>query len=566
MIKSLRIRNLATIEDVELEFKNGFTILTGETGTGKSIIIGGLRLVLGEKSTPDIIRTGERETSVEAVFHLDISGRPEKKTPEGGESEIFIQRRIMEQGRGKGYFNGILIPAKKLKNWGESQVNIYGQNDHVFLRQIDYQLDYFDFSAGVIPLRNVVADLAQEIRRIQKEKKTLEIREKERALRQNFLEFQINEIETAHLSAGEEEELCQRRKILMNAEKIRGLVEEALEIINDSEFALSPQLSRLLHAVSKLDSFGSEFKDIGETIAFFDLSLREFNDFLIKFREKNDASPGDLESIENRLNTIDKLKRKYGSSIEQILISSKKAKDELAELVSNQDRLSELNRIQEKKRLEYRGKAEILSLKRKEYAPRLEQKIKNEIAALGMKKAAFFVNLKPLSPGAEKPDSVSDKGMEEVEFLLSPNLGEELRPLRKIASGGELSRIMLALKSIASNHETDKTLIFDEIDSGIGGKTAEFVARKLKDLSRYSQVICITHLPQIASFADHHFKIEKKISQNRTFTTVKNLDFEARIEEIARLLAGTRVTAATRQSAREMLELNSCSKILDRNS
>jgi DNA repair protein RecN (Recombination protein N) len=557
MIKSLRIRNLATIEDIELGFKNGFTILTGETGTGKSIIIGGLKLVLGDKGSPDIIRTGEQETSVEAVFQTDFPGISDKNRSKKDNGEIFIHRNITGQGQGKGYFDGILVPAKKLKDWGESLVNIYGQNDHVFLKNLEYQLDYFDVSAGVIPLRNEVTKLAQEIRRLQREKKSLEAKEKERALRQDFLEFQVNEIENSNLSPREEEELRQDRNILRNAEKIRYLVAEALDTTCDQEFALSSQLARLRNTVTKLIDFGSEFKDISEAISLFTLSLNEFTDFLIKFKEKHDASPADLEAIEDRLNTIEKLKRKYGSSIEEVLLSLEKARDELSELESNQDRLSDLNHSLEKIFQEYLDKAEELSKKRKEHSSRLEDRIKKEINILGMKKADFSVNLRSFSPDKKNMDCVKDKGIEDVEFLISPNPGEELRSLRKIASGGELSRIMLALKSIGSNQEKNKTLIFDEIDAGIGGKTAEFVARKLKDLSQNNQVICITHLPQIASFAHHHFKIEKKIARNRTFTTVKELNFEERIEEISRLLAGSRITPAARQNAREMLEHNS---------
>ena len=556
MIKSLRIRNLATIEDIELGFENGFTILTGETGTGKSIIIGGLKLVLGEKGSSDIIRTGELETSVEAIFQIEDRNPPGKKNLKDGLKELFIHRKITGKGQGKSYFDGTLVPAKKLKEWGEILVNIYGQNDHVFLRQLEFQLDYFDHSASVMPIRNQVTKLAQDIRRLRKEKQNLVDREKERAMRQDYLEFQINEIESANLSDHEEKNLRQERNILKNAEQIRELVADAMDIACGQENSLSPQLARLRNITSKLVDFGSEFKDIEEGISQFTLVLNEFNDFLIKFQEKHETSAFNLETIEERLNTIEKLKRKYGASIKDILSSLERAKNELLELESNQERLSELNRTLESKFQEYRKLTAVLSKKRQAHAPKLDGKIKNEITILGMKKADFSVNLHASFPEVANFESVRDRGTEEVEFLISPNPGEELRPLRKIASGGELSRIMLALKSIGTDLDKNRTLIFDEIDAGIGGKTAELVAKKLRDLSQNSQVICITHLPQIASFAHQHFKIEKGITQDRTFTTVKKLDFQERIEEISRLLAGSRITAATRQSAREMLEHN----------
>ena len=556
MITSLRIQNLVTIEDLELIFKNGFSILTGETGTGKSIIIGGIKLVLGEKGSSDIIRTGTEQTSIEATFEVHPDTIPDEDLDTDSPGQILIHRRISENKQGKGYLNGTLVPVKKLKEIGNILVDIYGQNDHVFLRHSEYQLDYLDIYAGALPLREEVSHLVQELRRMERERKALEDKEREREQRLDFLDYQIKEIEDAQLEPDEEMELRQERNILKNAEKIRTHVESALSFASDSENSLSSQLSQLQHSVRQLLDFGQEFKDVEGEIGQFFLTLNEFTDFLIKFKEKHTASPEKLDSLEERLSDIEKLKRKYGSSIKEVLGFLEKAKKEKLELESSQEKLEELDVDIARVFNEYRVRTEKLSLLRKDSARQLEEKIRQEVTILGMKKAEFQIQVQAHPADENNLDKLKSRGNEEVEFLISPNPGEELKPLRKIASGGELSRIMLALKAVVKDADQAKTLIFDEIDSGIGGKTAEFVAQKLRSLSQKNQVVCITHLPQIASFAEYHFKIEKQVLDNRTFTTVKELGFEERVEEIARLLAGSHITEATLQNAREMLEHN----------
>jgi DNA repair protein RecN (Recombination protein N) len=556
MIRSLRIKSLATIEDLEIELQEGFSILTGETGAGKSIIIEGIRLVLGEKGTPDMIRTGEKETSVEAIFPL----KPEKaglKTllPES-EQEMFIQRKISEQGTGKGYINGTLVPIKKLKETGEGLVDIYGQNDHVFLLNLDYQLNYLDEYANGLSLRKDVSEIVQELKKLVKEKNELEAREREREKRLDFLDFQIKEIEKAQLRRGEEEELRQERDILKNAEKIGSLLEKALDIAYNQENSIASLLSQLQSTVSGLKDFDKTFRETEEAISQFLITIHDFSDFLIKFRERQTAAPEKLEAIEERLSQVERLKRKYGGSIDDILSHLEKVREEYKELSTSQEKLTDLGKEIDKKFKAYEASAKKLSSLRRKGASELEKEVEREISLLGMKKARFKIKIETSTPSLEAVDRVRESGTEEVEFLISPNPGEELRPLRKIASGGELSRVMLALKAIGKEAGESKTLIFDEIDSGIGGKTAEFVAQKLKKLSGQHQIICITHLPQIASFASHHYRTDKKVEKERTFTTVKKLSFEERVAEIARLLAGSRITETTLQNAREMLEHN----------
>ncbi len=558
MIRSLRIQNLATIEDLELDFDGGFSILTGETGVGKSIIIGGILLVLGEKGSKDMIRTGEEEISVEAIFRFTEKSEFLDALFPGPDKDIFIQRRISEKKTGKGYVNGTLFPIKKLKDVSGLLVDIYGQNDHIFLQKIEYQLDYLDSYANAFSLRKELSRIAHDFKRLVKEKEKLEQKERDREQRLDFLEFQINEIENAHLVPGEEEELRQDRNILKNAERIRVLVEDAIGIAYAKENSISSLLSRLQSISDELAAYAKEFKETNEAINQFAITIKEFSNFLIDFNEKHSASPENLESLEERLSKIEDLKRKYGKNIEEILSHLDGIKREYDELSMSREKLDDLEVGIQSSFQDYTKNAHKLSLLRAQYARELEKKIEKEIGYLGMKKAKFKIAITSSTPEITQKHTLQGTGTEEVEFLLSTNPGEDPKPLRKIASGGELSRIMLALKTIGKDTETDKTLIFDEIDSGIGGKTAEFVAQKLKDLAMENQVICITHLPQIASFAPHHFKIEKAIKNNRTFTTVKKLSFDERIAEIARLSTGSHITQAALQNAKEMLQHNLC--------
>jgi DNA repair protein RecN (Recombination protein N) len=556
MISFLKIRNLATIEDVAVDFSEGFSILTGETGAGKSIIIDSIRLALGEKGTPELIRTGKKEASVEGIFELPENLSDWVSLSATPENEVFIQRQITEQGGGKAYLNGVLVPIKKLKELSSALVDIYGQNDHIFLLHLENHLNYLDSYIDAFLLKEGVAAAAQELRTLVREKRELEAKERERESRLDFLSFQVKEIEKAQLKASEEEELQQERNILKNAEKISSLVERAFNLSYAQEDSIFSLLAKLQHIVQELGPFDPAFCATNETFQQFAISIREFSDFLVQFKEKQTAAPEKLEILEERLNLIEKLKRKYGTNIPEILQHLEKARQEYQLLSSSQERLGGLEGQIEKKFIDYQMKAEKLSRLRREGALELEKQVEKEIALLGMNKAKFKIKIVTITPAREDLEKVKESGTEDVEFLISPNPGEELRPLRKIASGGELSRIMLALKTIGKERERFKTLFFHELDSGIGGKTAEFIAQKLKELSKQHQVLCITHLPQIASFATHHYKIDKKVQKKRTFTTVKKLEFEERVTEVARLLSGSRITETALKNAREMLEHN----------
>jgi len=554
MIKLLRVRNLATIEDLEIPLDEGFSILTGETGAGKSIIIDAIRLILGDKGSPDIVRTGKAEAFIEAVFDvsqqpIDLAGLPE---PEDG--ELLIQRSVTDQGTGKAFVNGVLVPLRRLRELGGRLIDIYGQNDHVFLLHLENHLGYLDETLADPGLVRDTARSAQELRRLVQEKRDLEAKEKEREQRLDIIAFQVKEIEAAGLKPGEDESLLREREILKNAEKIAGLVDKALDLAYLGEDSLIPRLARLRSVLGDLSAYDETFAEFRPGLQDASILLQDAADSLVRFKDRRAEAPESPEDVEERLSVIEKLKRKHGGTIEAIIAHGEALRRERAGLESGRERLQELEFVIQTKFREYAGLAGRLGAGRKKAAEKLGRLIEKEIALLGMTKARFKVRLADVPPSLADTATIRDQGAEDAEFLLSPNPGEELRPLRRIASGGELSRMMLALKSAGKDEERLRTFIFDEIDSGIGGKTADFIARKLRRLAARHQVICITHLPQIASAATHHFRVDKRVEKERTFTGARKLGREERVEEIARLIAGSRLTEASRQIAREMLD------------
>jgi DNA repair protein RecN (Recombination protein N) len=554
MLKFLRIRNLATIEDLEVRLLPGFSILTGETGAGKSIIIDAIRLVLGDKSSPDLVRTGKKEAVIEAV--LDVSRSPVDlgEIPPAEDGELFIQRQFTDQGTGKAYINGVLAPVRRLRELGPQLVDIYGQNDHVFLLHLENHLRYLDSFLDDPPLIRDTARAAQELRRLLQEKSDLEAREKERDERLDFVTFQTREIEAARPRAGEDEELLREREILKNSEKIASLVDRALDLADLREDSLMALLSRLRPLLDDLTAYDASFEGFRPGLEEAGVLLRDVSDALVRFKDRRSGAPENAEAIEERLSVLEKLKRKHGGTIASVLERLQALRKEQASLATSRERLEEVEAAIGGKLAEYRELCRKLKALRTKAAGELERLMEKEIAQLGMKKARFAIRLGSVVPALADAATVRDQGTEDAEFLISPNPGEELRPLRRIASGGELARVMLALKSVGKESETQKTLIFDEIDSGIGGKTAEFIAQKLRKLSGRHQVICITHLPQIASAAAYHFRVDKKVEKERTFTLVEGLSREDRVTEIARLVAGSRLTEASLGTAREMLD------------
>ncbi|MBM3293592.1 MAG: DNA repair protein RecN [Candidatus Aminicenantes bacterium] len=544
MIRHLRIRNLATIEDIALEFEPGLAVLTGETGAGKSIIIDGLRLICGEKGGPDLVRSGAKEAVVEASA----------ATAEG--TEVAIQRSVGLEGPGKTYLDGVLVPLKKLKDAASELIDLYGQNDHVFLLHTENHLDYLDEFAGTRPLREETEKTAQNLRRLNRRREEWMSRAKERAGRLDVLEYQIREIEKAGLRPGEDEELRTERHILKNAEKIRTLVDEAYEIAYEGDRSISTLLARLGAVLTDLAAIDPRFREAADLPPSLNIAVGELAGNLARHRGAEFAPAERLEDIEERLSLIEGFKRKYGSEIEEIRSYLDRLKAEREDLVLIQGRLAETEREIGRSVEAYLVLADRLSAERRTAASALGALIEKEISLLGMKKARFVVDCRTRRTSPFEASAARDTGLDDVEFLIGPNPGEPVKPLRKIASGGELSRVMLALKAAGKDRASGRTMVFDEIDAGIGGQTAEAVAQRLRSLARRHQVICITHLPQIASFAAHHFRIDKRVERDRTYTFVKKLGLEDRVAEIARLMSGSRISEAGLESARQLIRRN----------
>jgi DNA repair protein RecN (Recombination protein N) len=549
MLKYLKIKNLAIIEDLEVELEKGFNIFTGETGAGKSIIMDGIRLIFGERADPDMVRTGENKAEITAVIEIeDESLKNEFPSFPWENNEIILRREIPVSGKGRIYFNGSPVPLSVLKSLGEKIFDIFGQNDHIFLLDTEYQLDYLDSFGNLLPLRDEVGKVWHKLQELKREKEEIEKKERERAQRLDFLDYQIKEIERANLKIGEDEELERERFKLINAEKLFSETESALEICYSGEHSISSLLKILSKKLGELSKFEPNFSNYLKSIDEFSLIADELGRALSEFRDGIEVNPSKLEKIEERIHTIEKLKKKWGPSIKDILYSLELAKKERENLLSSEERLEALTKEIENLEGEYQRLSEELSKKREEKGKILQKEIEKELSFLGMEKSRFFVKIERVSP-----ERRGGKGIDLCEFYISPNPGEEPKPLRKIASGGELSRIMLAIKSVGREKDRPKILIFDEIDSGIGGAVAESVGERLKRLALKHQVICITHLPQIASFAENHYKIYKVVEKGRTFTKLEELEWESRVREIARMMVGGNITETSLKNAEEIL-------------
>lgn len=553
MLLELRIKNFAIIDELSLNFSKGFNVLTGETGTGKSIILNAVHLLLGDKGSEDLIRSSAEEASVEAIFDISQNHDIKEKIREKElkfkdmEADSFLIRRILSRsGRGKVYMNEHLVSLGMLSEIGEKLLSLYGQHEHQSLQRIETHVDLLDEFGGLLGLRETFRDhferflfLSEEIRRIRDEK---EKREREKEL----MAFQLKEIEDSKIRIGEEEALKEEKRILIHAKKLIEFVQTFQERIYEGEDSVLERIQSLLRWGREMESIDPSLSEAISGLENSSIQLEETALILKDYLKKIEIDPMRLEEVENRLEEIDRLKRKYGPTIEDIFRFKEMVVQTLASFTSNEERLSQLEGMLGSIQGEMIVLAQKLSLERKRVAQELKRLIEKELSSLGMKRTIFEVKI--------ETQSLTPKGKDRVEFLLSPNVGEEVKPLAKIASGGELSRIMLAMKKILAKVGGKQVLIFDEVDSGIGGAIAEVVGRKLRELSKHHQVICVTHLPQIACFAETHHSVRKEVKGGRTVTVVNRLEGWAIIEEVARMLGGVKVTEKTRAHAKEMIE------------
>ncbi len=551
MLRTLRIKNLAIIKDINTDFGKGLNILTGETGAGKSIILESLKFIGGERFDKTLIRSGEKKVIVEAIFEFSkpLLILKEYFDEEEDLKEIIIRRELYEDGRNKVFVNNASFNLSFLKELSTYLYNIYGQNDQKVLTDKKSQLEILDSAAGNSELLENLKRISSEIERTQKELKRIEELEREKEQRKEFLEFTINEIEELELKEGIIEELREKRKVFQNSEQIFSTVRETLNLLYDGDSSLISIFSIIENNFQNLSKYKKEWEDDYKKLSEFSPFLEDLAYKLRDFAEESDFSPEEIEELETKLAKIENLQRKYGETEKEILSHYEKIKEELRKLESLEIDKKELSEKLKTLENEYHNLARRISDNRKKSANLIEKNLKKELSELSMKNAEFKIKF------IKSEEKFSPLGNERVEFLFSANKGEELRPLNKVASGGELSRIMLALKLAFKDNLTD-TYIFDEIDSGVGGKTAENVGEKLKKLSLSSQVLCITHFPQVAAFADYHYKVEKEEREGRTFARINVLSKPERIKEIARMMSGSNISEAVIKSAEELINLN----------
>ncbi len=556
MLQELHIKDLAIIDDLNLSFQKGFTVFTGETGAGKSIIVDAIELVLGDRASADLIRNGSDEARVETLFDISGMDRMEDVLSDAGigaKDVLLIRRIIHRSGRNRIFINGSLSTLMTLSEIGRYLIDICGQSEHQSLTRTEEHIDILDAFGGLESLREEMSSSYRRLLKIRKEfeefKGSAELSAQEREL----MEFQLKEIESVDPKVGEDEELEGELEVLKNAENIRHTLFEGEGTLYSEEGSVVERISGL---VKGLDELGGVDSELGELARRLESAYYELEDVAATLRQKADtieADPERLRDVTERLDAINTLKRKYGGSIEEVLKRRDFIKQTLSSTVNLELELERLRTELARAEEEAQIVADSLGEARKKAARELEGAIEGELEELGMKGVSFNVELKR-DKTADGKYRLTEKGAEHVVFLISTNPGEKVKPLHRIASGGELSRIMLAIKSLISLGRVP-TLIFDEIDTGIGSTMAQVVARRLKKVSKTHQVLCITHMPQIAAYADSHLLVSKvSTSDGRTVTRVKRLEGEERIKHIATMLGGTTPTETTLKHARELLD------------
>jgi DNA repair protein RecN (Recombination protein N) len=556
MLRELRIKDFAIIEGLSIEFAEGLNVLSGETGAGKSIIVDALGVALGERAYTEMIRTGAESASVEALFdfeNFDFEDKallPSVELGISGREEIILRRVISASGKSRAYINGTLVNTQNLLETGRGLVDIHGQHEHQSLLSPLHQLNFLDEFAGSVPEREKFSLLFDEVNSLREKISQLEKAKRERAQREDLLSFQANEIAQANLREGEEEGLEEERKILSNLSRLKELVENIYALLYEDE---ESSLIRLKKARALLAEMAGIDSGVEESLGLIDSALPLIEEAVMLVRagkDRYEMDPARLDEVMERLELIKRLKKKYGETVAQVIEFGENARKELNALSELEEAGAGLHSLLKEKETEMLELGRALSAKREMAASEAEKAVLLVLRELAMEKADLKIELTPAEPGPT--------GVDRAEFMFTANPGENLKPLSKVASGGELSRLMLALKSAGRNSKGRAgdipVLIFDEVDAGIGGATAENVARKLKSLARTgTQVLCITHLPQIASAADAHYRVEKDLKKDRASVRVDRLKGREREEEIARMLGG-KLTGVSLKHARELIE------------
>ena len=548
MLSLLHIENIAVIECADISFDRGFNVLTGETGAGKSIVIDAISAILGQRAYRDMIRTGSTKASVRAVF-ADV---PQLSWfEENGveyDPETIIQREIYLDGKNVCRVNGSLVTVSILNKLGIQLINIHGQHDSASLFDEANHLTFLDDFAANYALREAYLEKYQAVEKLRKEISRISMDEGEKLRRMETLKYQIAEIEKAELEAGEDEELEARRKLLQNSEKIANGLNDAVENLyggDDTDGAAS-LLATAERALARVSKFSTQIAELHEKVADLMYQVQDAAEIARDVQYELSYSADELDRIESRLDVIHKLRRKYGVTCADILEYLEKAKQELDEIEFADDHVERLKKKLKTAEKEAWDAAFVLRENRKATAEKLSARILTELAQLDMPKVQFACQFTELE--------LTSLGADAVAFYMSANVGEALKPMSKVASGGELARIMLAMKNVLAEQDKVNTLIFDEVDTGVSGRAAQKVAEKLRSVARNKQVLCVTHLPQLAAMGDTHLLIAKGERDGRTYTTVTPLDLEGRKRELARIIGGANITETTLKSAEEMLQ------------
>jgi DNA repair protein RecN (Recombination protein N) len=545
MLRFLSIRNLAVIDSLELEFEPGLNVLTGETGAGKSILVGAVGLLVGGRASGDLVRTGEETASVEAVFE-DSSG-----------DELIVRREISAQsGRSRAFLNGQLATSGALREAAGRLVDLHGQHEHQVLLDPTAHLAFVDAFGGLADDRARVAEAFGAWQRLKAERDRLASGDREQAARLDFIQFQLQEIRKAAPGAGEDEELAALRQVLANADRLQRLCGDAYALLYEGDSAALAALSGVWRKVTELAAIDPQFEPYLGARDTVKSQLEDLAYFLRSYSAEIEDSPGRLQEVEDRLAILERLKKKHGPALSDVLATAAALEQELDAIQHSGQRAAALESELVAARDAYSQAAARLSGARHKAASDLTAKLERSLAELAMTQTRCEVRFQPDRGEA----AWSALGSDEAEFYLSPNPGEDLRPLARIASGGELSRIMLAMKTLASTDAPGKTLIFDEVDAGIGGTVADIVGSRLRALGGHFQVLCITHLPQIAAYGSTHYRIAKAVAGGRTTTSVARLNAREREEELSRMIAGAQVSPSVRASAREMLKTRAAAR------
>lgn len=554
MLSLLHIENIALIDQADISFGSGFNVLTGETGAGKSIIIDAISAVLGERTSRDLIRTGEKSALVTALFR-DLPSLPwfqETGIGPDENGELLISRRIQGDGKNICRVGGVPCTVVQLRTLGSQLIDIHGQHDGQQLLDESCHLAYLDSFGELEPALSAYREEYAKLDALRKQIASLQMDETEKARRLDILQFQIDELESAHLRLGEEEELDERKAMLRSADQLVAAVEGAYHALfgTDSQDGAASLLAEAEGNLSRVSNLSADLLQLSENLAGLRYGTEDAAERLRDLKNSFDFSPKELDQVEDRLDHLHRLKKKYGATVRDMLDYLNKIRQELDQIELSDDLLIKLKKQRKAQLAMTRTLAETLSAQRKAAAERLKARIEGELRQLDMTKVRFQTEFSP-KPGKLGLD---DTGMDEVRFLMSANVGENLKPIAKVASGGELSRIMLALKNVLAENDSICTLIFDEVDTGVSGRAAGKVAEKMSRLSLTCQVLCVTHLAQIAAMSDYHYSVHKEEKNGRTYTSVETLDRPGRRAELARLTGGAHQSEAILKGAEELLK------------